>query len=48
MTGAGHHRAIYDPNGQQVLNRAGFDAEIQFCIEHGLLLENERDPLQTA
>ncbi|AVD86229.1 hypothetical protein C4Q26_03315 [Pseudomonas sp. SWI44] len=48
VTGAGHHRAIYDPNGQQVLNRAGFDAEIQFCIEHGLLLENERDPLQTA
>ncbi|MFV3314082.1 hypothetical protein [Pseudomonas sp. NY15374] len=37
-SGSGHHRAVYDPNGQQVLNRAGYDAEIQFCRENGLML----------
>lgn len=38
--GPGSHRAIYDPNGQQVLNRAGYDAEIQFCREQGLLFDD--------
>ncbi len=47
-SGAGHHRAIYDPGGQQVLNRAGYDAELQFCSEHRLLLEEAQAPLQTA
>jgi hypothetical protein len=47
-SGAGHHRAIYDQNGQQVLNRAGYDAEIQFCIEHDLMLKEDQVPLQSA
>ena len=47
-SGAGHHRAIYDQNGQQVLSRAGYDAEIQFCIERGLMLKEGQDPLQSA
>lgn len=47
-SGAGYHRAIYDQNGQQVLNRAGYDAELQFCIERGLMLKENQVPLQTA
>ncbi len=47
-SGVGHHRAIYDRNGQQVLNRAGYDAEIQFCAERGLMLKDDQVPLQTA
>jgi hypothetical protein len=39
-SGTGFHRAIYDPNGQQVLSRAGYDAEIQFCREQGLLIND--------
>ncbi|AVJ25450.1 hypothetical protein CQ006_04765 [Pseudomonas cedrina] len=46
--GAGHHRAIYDQSGQLVLNRAGYDAEIQFCIERGLMLKEDQAPLQSA
>ena len=46
--GTGFHRAIYDPSGQQVLNRAGMDAEIQFCIENGLMQQEDQVPLQTA
>ena len=45
---AGYHRAIYDQNGQQVLSRAGYDAELQFCIERGLMLKEDQGPLQTA
>ena len=37
-SGSGHHRSVYDPNGQQVLNRAGYDAEIQFCRENRLMV----------
>jgi hypothetical protein len=37
-TSSGHHRAIYDANGQQVLNRAGYDAELQFCRDQQLML----------
>lgn len=37
-TSSGYHRAIYDRHGQQVLNRAGYDAEIQFCRERGLMI----------
>jgi len=47
-SGAGHHRAIYDQNGQQVLSRAGYDAEIQFCREQGLMLKEDQAPLQSA
>ncbi|MNM68432.1 hypothetical protein D3C81_799930 [compost metagenome] len=47
-TGPGYHRAVYDQNGQQVLNRAGYDAELQLCAEHGLLLNEAQAPLQTA
>lgn len=47
-SGAGHHRVIYDQNGQQVLSRAGYNAEIQFCIEHGLMLKEDQAPLQSA
>lgn len=38
QTGPGFHRAVYDHNGQLVMNRAGYDAEIQFCRENGLML----------
>lgn len=37
-SGPGNHRAIYDKTGQQVLNRAGYDEEMNFCIANGLLL----------
>lgn len=49
-TGAGHHRAIYDPSGQQVLYRAGYDAEIVFCRERSLMLQEQAAlaPPQTA
>ena len=47
-SGVGHHRAIYDQNGQQVLSRAGYEAEIQFCAERGLMLKDDQVPLQTA
>lgn len=47
-SGAGHHRAIYDRSGQQVLKRAGYDAEIQFCHEKGLMLREDQAPLQSA
>jgi len=47
-SGAGFNRAIYDQNGQQVLSRAGYDAELQFCIERGLMLKEDQVPLQTA
>ena len=47
-TVTGYHRAVYDPNGQQVLNRAGYDAEIQFCADHGLLQDEAQASLQTA
>ncbi|MCU1758748.1 hypothetical protein NTD84_03305 [Pseudomonas sp. 14P_8.1_Bac3] len=47
-SGVGYHRAIYDRHGQQVLSRAGYDAEIKFCREHGLMLQEDQAPLQTA
>lgn len=47
-SGVGHHRAIYDQNGQQVLSRAGYEAEIQFCAERGLMLKDDQVPLLTA
>jgi hypothetical protein len=47
-SGFGFHRAIYDQNGQQVLIRAGYDAEIQFCREQGLTLREDQAPLQSA
>jgi hypothetical protein len=47
-SGSGFNRAIYDHAGQQVLSRAGYDAEMQFCIESGLTLKEDQDPLQTA
>uniref|UniRef100_A0AAU6W692 Uncharacterized protein n=1 Tax=Pseudomonas phage Aurca01 TaxID=3138527 RepID=A0AAU6W692_9VIRU len=47
-SGAGYHRAIYAQNGQQVLSRAGYDAEIQFCREQGLMLKEDQAPLQSA
>ena len=47
-SGAGHHRAIYDQNGQLVLARAGYDAELQFCIDLGLMQKENQVPLQTA
>ncbi|MDG9807736.1 hypothetical protein N7613_03695 [Pseudomonas juntendi] len=46
--GAGFHRAIYDHAGQQVLNRAGYEAELQFCADHGFLQVEAQAPLQTA
>ena len=36
-SGVGSHRAIYDQRCQQILNRAGYDAEMQFCRDQGLL-----------
>lgn len=47
-SGAGHHRAIYDQNGQLVLARAGYDAELQFCIDLGLMQKENQVPLQTT
>lgn len=47
-SGTGFHRAIYDKAGQQVLNRAGYDAELQFCTDRGLLQVEAQAPLQTA
>ena len=47
-SGTGHHRAIYDQHGQQVLNRAGYNAEIQFCRDQGLMLREDQVPLQSA
>lgn len=47
-SGAGFHRAVYDRAGQQVLNRAGYDAELQFCVENGLMLKEDQSPLQSA
>lgn len=47
-SGSGHHRSIYNHNGQQVLNRAGYDEEAQFCADHGLMIEMTQAPLQTA
>ena len=47
-SGAGQHRAIYDQNGQLVLARAGYDAELQFCIDLGLMQKDNQVPLQTT
>lgn len=47
-SGAGYHRAIYDQHGQKVLNRAGYDAEMQFCAQQGMLVNEDQAPLQTA
>lgn len=35
--GQGHHRKICDPTGRVVLDRAGYEAELAFCIENKLI-----------
>jgi hypothetical protein len=35
----GHHRTIYSPFGEMVLNKAGYDEELNFCRENGLLVK---------
>lgn len=38
-------RLIYNPVGELVLEAAGYDAEMQFCIDNGLL---QAKPLEEA
>jgi len=36
-SGQGYHRTVLDPHGNQVLQRAGYEAEIQFCRDNNLM-----------
>jgi hypothetical protein len=35
----GYLRTVFSPGGEVVLNKAGYDAELNFCRENGLLVK---------
>jgi len=45
-SGSGNNRVILGPDGSEALRHAGYDGEMDFCRENGLL--QNRQPLEEA